>query len=140
MFRRFWHGNCNTNDMKRLAAINIVLVALYMSAAHAADVWGNTPDPTRPVFARPGAAVGGLELQTTVISSGRKLAVIGGRTVQVGATIADFVVTDIRPYEVDLKSATGARTLRLLPLAKTQVKTTSPTIIKNKAETLSKAP
>lgn len=77
----------------------------------------NLPDPTRPAGMSRAAAreSGGGALQTTIVSPGRSLAVINGRTMSVGDKIGDATIVEIRPYEVVLRSRTGTKVMRMVP-------------------------
>jgi len=93
-------------------AIKFIAGLLVSPGIAGASGW-DLPDPTRPPSVE--APRGGSELQTTLVSPGRKLAIISGRTVGVGDRVGAAVVTDIRPYEVVLKTSSGEKVLRLAP-------------------------
>lgn len=93
---------------------------LWLTPAWAADELGNLPDPTRPqVGAEAPAPVQpvatGPELQSTMISTAFRRAVISGRTYRPGDRVDGAVLTDIQPYEVTLRRGTRETRLRLLP-------------------------
>lgn len=94
-------------------------VLLLMSPAWADDSFARLADPTRPssVSSIPEAVEysSGPVLQSTLISSGSRRAVIGGRSYNVGEKVGNAVITDIQPYEVVLKQANRETRLRLLP-------------------------
>jgi len=102
-------------DMK-VTSIIIGMYALAALAPALADESLVSADPTRPSTAE-GAnyGVGGFVLQSTLVSPTRKLAIINGRAVGVGARIGRAVVTDIKPYEVTLTNAGHPIHLRLSP-------------------------
>lgn len=56
-----------------------------------------------------------MRLQTVVISTQRRTAVISGRVMSVGDTIFGFRLAEIRDAEVVMKGSKGTRTLRLYP-------------------------
>ena len=82
-------------------------------------------DPTRP----PGGATvpakktnsgkarshEGMVLQTVLVSSDRRRAVISGRLMAVGERIGSYRLQEIRDSEVVMKGPGGTRTLRLFP-------------------------
>ena len=73
-------------------------------------------DPTRPDGGGAVAVVPvGPVLQSTMVSAGRKLAIISGRLVGIGETVGRATVTDIRPYEVTLTQGDRETHLRLVP-------------------------
>lgn len=98
--------------MRYVHVIAVAVLAVGVQQA-AAD---NLPDPTRPAGMGASSAVSGRSaLQTTIVSPGRSLAVINGRTIGVGDTVGDAVVLEIRPYEVVLKSRAGVKVMRMVP-------------------------
>lgn len=102
--------------MTRPMILALGLFCLTGRPVLAADAWGGLPDPTRPPSLGARTTEGGSALQTTLVSPTRKLAIINGRTVGLGDTIGGSVVTDIRSYEVVLKTSSGGvTTLRLMP-------------------------
>ena len=76
-------------------------------------------DPTEPPSGA--AARGGAQsapeavLQSVIVSGGRRLALIGGRTYQTGERVGDATVVSISSSEVILRDASGTRVLRLHP-------------------------
>ncbi len=76
-------------------------------------------DPTRPPSAAALAAgagePAGPQLQSVVISSGRKLAVIDGETVPLGGKFRDATLVRVSETEVVLKSGERTETLKLYP-------------------------
>ena len=80
-------------------------------------------DPTRPPQVAPGAlreatseaAPAALRLQSVLISPARKLAVIDGRTVTVGARVDDATVVQIAETHVTLRQGGELKTLELYP-------------------------
>lgn len=84
-------------------------VALSVSAA-------DFIDPTRPYGYGTGTGKrGGLVLQSTVVSDGRKVAMINGRNYRVGDRVGKSTVVEILPHEVVLKRGDKTRRLRLIP-------------------------
>lgn len=114
-----WHKSC-TFHVKAGARATVAALSL-VSVAHAVEDPGKLPDPTRPhqvgvaspVTAR--EAVTGPELQSTMISTVFRRAIISGRTYKVGDKIDGAVIADIQPYEVTLKQGGRESRLRLLP-------------------------
>ena len=80
-------------------------------------------DPTRPPQVTPGvaresgapAAAPATRLQSILISPARKLAVIDGRTVTVGARVDDATVVQIAETHVTLRQGGELKTLELYP-------------------------
>ncbi len=78
-------------------------------------------DPTRPytstgpATAAPTPEATGPVLQSTMISSTDRRAVISGRSYRVGDKLDGAVITDIQPYEVTLKRGDRVNRLRMLP-------------------------
>jgi hypothetical protein len=98
-----------------------LLLALALAggvrAAHAFEMLA---DPTRPVDAVAGGSgagvgYGGPVLHSTLVSPYRKLAVIDGGTYGVGDRVAGGVISEIRPYEVVLRTGGREVHLRLIP-------------------------
>jgi MSHA biogenesis protein MshK len=102
------------------ACLNIlaVLVALSAVSAHAQS---GLADPTRPpnAAAMPQGgeeqAAGGRQLQSVLLSGGRKLAVIDGSVVPLGGSVGDARVVRITETEVVLKTGEETETLKLFP-------------------------
>ncbi len=61
----------------------------------------------------PGAAYGGAALQSIIVSEGRKLALIDGKTYQAGDKLGDAVIASISGDEVTLRGPEGTRILKL---------------------------
>ena len=77
-------------------------------------------DPTRPPpalsSAEPGdSAEAAPVLQSVMISSAARTAIIGGQAVKLGGTYGDARVVKITESEVVLRSASGTETLKLYP-------------------------
>lgn len=80
------------------------------------------PDPTRPPSGLAGSAAGGMAeeekgpvLQSVLISSGRKSAIIGGQVVSLGEKFGEARVVKITESEVVLQTGTTREVLRLFP-------------------------
>jgi MSHA biogenesis protein MshK len=89
---------------------NVVVVL----AAHAQAL----RDPTRPPdfsAAAPEVEATVSALQSVLISPGRRVAVISGRTVAVGDQVGNAKVISIREGEVVLREGGETRTLKLFP-------------------------
>jgi MSHA biogenesis protein MshK len=96
-----------------------LIPALGLLAACAAFAQGMT-DPTRPPSASTGKPVSRPEaaasrLQSVLISPGRKLAIIDGRSVGLGARVGDATVVAIAPTQVILQTRGTYQTLKLHP-------------------------
>ena len=104
--------------MARAAALLLLVGASPVGqAAHAQAL----SDPTRPPQG-PAATAGGAaqaappsRLQSVLISPGRKLAVIDGRTVPLGGTVEGATLVAIRESEVVLQTGNQRETLKLNP-------------------------
>ena len=79
-------------------------------------------DPTRPPGTSAGAENndgGAGQLQSVILSGGRKLAIIDGVTYKVGERVGDARVLLIDAEVVRLRDAQGIRVLRLSPALQT---------------------
>ena len=93
-------------------------LAVLTSLSHAAEAVLN--DPTRPYKTdgyekrntQPGSR---YNLNSTLVSSGRRVAVINGTYVTEGETVGDATVIRIRKHDVTLQSPNRQITLKLLP-------------------------
>jgi hypothetical protein len=87
-------------------------------------------DPTRPYTGHPDTVTpgSGSLLQSTLVSSADRRAVIAGQTYRVGEKYGQETLVAIRPYEVVLRKADGSeRVLRMLPkVQKTVTKDKTP--------------
>lgn len=95
-----------------------VIAACGLLAASAAFAQALS-DPTRPPSfsgetAR-SATAPASRLQSVLISPGRKLAVIDGRTVALGERVGDATLFAIAPTQVTLQQGAGYQTLKLYP-------------------------
>ena len=104
-------------SVSRYMLTAILAAALGLNAA---SISAGMVDPTRPpswgamkphVMTRKR----GLELQTTLVSPGRRIAIISGKSYSVGSRIGSARVTEIRSYEVTLVKAGKVTRLRLMP-------------------------
>ena len=87
-------------------------------------------DPTRPPGAAAGAdgdEGGGGQLQSVILSGGRKLAIIGGVAYKVGERVGDARVLSIDAEVVRLRDAQGIQVLRISPA----LETVNPPVRKN---------
>jgi MSHA biogenesis protein MshK len=102
------------------AALRNVLLAAACLAAPAALAQG-LADPTRPPSAAaaqggPDDAIpGGRQLQSVLLSGGRKIAVIDGNMVALGGMLGEARVVKITETEVVLKTGEETETLKLFP-------------------------
>ena len=101
-----------------LASVWGMALAAGCSLAHAQVL----NDPTRPPGVSPAgsaaevdARAGATQLQSILLSPGRKLAVINGQTVPLGGRIGDATLLAISETGVVLKRGAEVETLRLLP-------------------------
>lgn len=103
-------------------------LGVFAAALAAVPAWGPClaqalSDPMRPpAYAAPegGAAGelpsgGGLVLQSTLLSKGRRIAVIDGKPVKVGDRIGKARIVSIDPGAVTLREANTTRVLQLYP-------------------------
>ncbi len=105
---------------KKVAIKRGCMLLLCASASFA--MAENLPDPTRPPaslgFAQgtdaPVAASGPI-LQSVLISSGRKVAVISGQVVTLGGKFGDAQVVKITESEAVLLTGSNLQTLKLFP-------------------------
>jgi MSHA biogenesis protein MshK len=95
-----------------------LMIVLGLLAASSAFAQGLS-DPTRPPSAAPSIQQNTTEevsrLQSVLISPGRKLAVIDGRTVALGERVGDATVVAIAPAQVILQRGGSYQTLKLHP-------------------------
>jgi hypothetical protein len=102
---------------ERLSAAVVALALAGTAGATQAQL----ADPTRPPAAvaphagTDGAGAGGPRLQSVLISSTRKLAVIDGVTVPLGGKFDGATVAAIAETEVKLRYGEGVQTLKLYP-------------------------
>ncbi len=103
----------------KLFAAALAFIA-FVAAAHAQALH----DPMRPPSYASAAAADavsgpqdGIVLQSIVLSAGRKLAVIGGRTYRTGERLGEARITAISAHSVTLREAGKTRVLSLLPAA-----------------------
>ena len=76
-------------------------------------------DPTRPSGAlfitEAGIENNGLQLTSTLVSEGRRIAIINGKTVRQGDTVGSATVLKIQPTEVIVLQGGERKSLALLP-------------------------
>jgi MSHA biogenesis protein MshK len=77
-------------------------------------------DPTKPPTAgdasgEGGAPAAGPQLQSVLLSSGRKVAVIDGQSVALGHKAGEFTLVALSPSEAVLKRGEETKVLRLYP-------------------------
>jgi hypothetical protein len=107
----------NIEDKNAMTFKMILIVGMLFCVSSIAAAQTGWTDPTRPVGARADAepTYSGPVLQSTMISHGRKRAIISGKTYAVGERVGAAVITDIRPYEVVLNQDGRETRLRLVP-------------------------
>ena len=109
--------------MRTVSYLWPVLVSMA-GAAHAQPL----TDPMRPpAFDSQGGpeAAQGSRLQSTLLSHGRRLAIIDGQTVALGGKIGDATVVDITPTQVVLRRGSETEALQLLPGAEKKARSAS---------------
>jgi len=112
-----WHEKWMSSSMRLIllfAAVVWMACASARPAAAESDI-SALPDPTRPITAGESDEVRVRGLTSIRITSRGRQAVIDGRTVTIGDTVAGGVIRDIRPDEVILKDGDRVSTLRLMP-------------------------
>jgi MSHA biogenesis protein MshK len=104
---------------RRLTLPGAVLCALAMAPASGQALAQALSDPTRPPAlgdaAGEAAPAAAFRLQSVLISRGRRIAVIDGRTVVVGDKVGDATLAAIAETEVSLKRGEERETLKLYP-------------------------
>lgn len=117
IYAQGWHEKWISPGMR---LILLLAAAIGMACAAARPVSAESdfsalPDPTRPIAAGESDDVRVRGLTSIRITSRGRQAVIDGRTVTIGDTVAGGVIQDIRPDEVILKDGGRVSTLRLMP-------------------------
>lgn len=106
-----------------VADLRILLTVLMLGATQFA-LAETLPDPTRPAIdlnAGPGAAEAvpveavPQGLQSVIISSGYRAAIINGQTVTLGDMVGNSKLVEIRESSVVLQNAQGRRVMELFP-------------------------
>ncbi len=108
----------------------LTVTVIAASGINTVPVLAGMVDPTQPpawgsVTTTPPATAKkrGLQLQTTLVSPGRRMAIINGRSYSVGSRVGTATITEIKPFEVTLERAGKKTSLRLLPkISKSPVK------------------
>ena len=101
----------------------LLILALGVSAGGEAAYAQPLLDPTRPpqalgtAPASDATPASSTRLQSVLLSSGRKLAVIDGQTVPLGGRVAGATVVEISPGQVVLSRGGQNQTLKLHPAA-----------------------
>ena len=98
----------------------LALAMLASSNAMAAEPAAELGDPTRPSYVVENKAPNAprkaaWEVESIIVSPGRRVAVINGRTVSVDDWIGGARVREILPYEVRLEHKGEIRTITLIP-------------------------
>ncbi len=95
------------------------VAALLLSSLLVANVYAeNFPDPTQPLMASGGSDVEdeqGLKLDSILVASSRKLAVINGAPIREGQRVNGILVRSIRSGAVDVNYQGQNQTLVLVP-------------------------
>ncbi len=116
--------NCAGVNRAVFASVLWLVASSAASAAFAQAL----RDPTRPPSAaltergregeaRGSGGEGGMVLQSVIVSDGRRLALIDGRTYTVGDKIGEAKLISISGSEVTLRESGGRKVLRLTPNA-----------------------
>jgi len=96
--------------------IRLSLILMGLSGAVQAS---NLPDPTRPPAGMDATisvvAPSGPVLQLIRTIDGKRMAIISGQAVKVGAKVGEAIVTRIDEDRVVLRGAEGVQTLKLFP-------------------------
>lgn len=96
----------------------VALMVLSLLTASEGDA-AQLLDPTRPPDffgqAQPSTVSAGPVLQSVLISPQRKIAIISGKTVQVGEKFGESSVLSITETEVVLRNGKSLQTLKLFP-------------------------
>ncbi len=88
----------------------VVLGALFAQSAHTSEL----SDPTRPS----GYTTNPRGLQATMVSAGRRVAIISGRVYRVGDRYRGALIKQIKPYEVVMNRQGKIVRLRMVPIVK----------------------
>ena len=99
-----------------------IAIGCLLTCAAGVACADNFQDPTRPpeslgIYQQAGEGdiSSGPRLQSVLISPGRKLAVISGKTFRVGDLFGEARVADIKESEVVLRNGNSTQTLKLFP-------------------------
>lgn len=103
--------------------LRVIAVALALAPGWGPCLAQALSDPMRPpAFAAPAGAAtgeqasgGGLVLQSTLLSKGRRIAMIDGKSMKVGDRIGRARIISIDPGAVTLREANTTRVLALVP-------------------------
>lgn len=102
--------------MKAFFHIRLVLLLTSLCAGHAgADAFDQWSDPTRPYTVPAESDRSGLQLQSTMVSPQRRVAVINGRRYATGARVGGWEIVAIDATEVVLRDGTKEKRLQLVP-------------------------
>ena len=112
-------GHCRLKQLL-LQTLICVPVLLFPMAHGAADT--ALFDPTQPLAPKASAPRKNLTLESTFVSSGRRLAIINGQLLAPGDSIQGAKVIEIAPYEVKLRKHGRIVRLRLVPRVTTETR------------------
>ena len=94
----------------------LLLLAASVYAGHAgADAFDRWSDPTRPYTAPAESNRSGLQLQYTMVSPQRRVAVINGQRYATGARVGGWEIVAIDATEVVLRDGSKEKRLQLVP-------------------------
>lgn len=98
-----------------LAGLALSVALCVSAAARAQDLGDPTRPPNAPGTSPEDSAPVGTQLQSILISHGRRLAIINGNTVALGGALGEAKVVKITETEVVLQKGTETEVLKLFP-------------------------
>lgn len=101
--------------MKLRLAASIALMITLSALAHAQTLSDPTRPPNAPAAGPGDAGPVGTQLQSVLISQGRRLAIINGNTVALGEMVGEAKVVKITETEVVLQKGNDKEVLTLYP-------------------------
>ena len=99
----------------RLASFIVAFAALSALQAGAQALVDPTRPPNAPTGESDAAAQGGTQLQSILIATNRRLAIINGATVALGGMVGEAKVVRITETEVTLQKGDETEVLKLYP-------------------------
>lgn len=114
--------------MCKRTALPVTALAVLLLAGAAAAGEPELRDPTRPSYLpaentkTPATRAPAWEVESIIVSAGRRLAVVNGRVVGVNDRVGGARILEITPYEVRLEYQGEIRHISLVP---TRVKRTA---------------
>jgi MSHA biogenesis protein MshK len=99
-------------ERMRTSALTTLVLLAAAAGSHAQALVDPTRPPNAPALSAEGTeAPAGNQLQSVLISAGRRIAVINGETVSVGGRVGDATVVKINPTEVTLRRGNELETI-----------------------------